>query len=194
MQNVFTQSHAAILTVVNKLLFESWMFSFLFFYWRKKNLLNCVFCYHEGYGDFNEFTKASVPPSCNFKTVRLGASNLVPYFSFVVFFPGGVLRLCVAARLFHADQLQFEERHLVHQVQLLSLQRCPTHQLLGHETHANTRQVRWPQMTRLINNRQKQTHIHQTSRRRVVGMLLHFANVLPTLTEQTGPGAQTPLC
>lgn len=43
-------------------------------------------------------------------------------------------RLCwlgVAVRLLHADQLELEVRHFVYQIQLLSLQRGPTHQLLG---------------------------------------------------------------
>lgn len=42
--------------------------------------------------------------------------------------------------------------------------------------------------------RKTKTHIHERSRRRAVGKLLHFTNVLPALTEQTGPGAQTPQC
>lgn len=66
-------------------------------------------------------------------------------------------------------------------------------------TNTHTRQVSWTQMNRLSCVRKpqqhtKQTHIYQRLRQRVVGMPLHFTNVLPTLTEPTGLGAQTPPC
>lgn len=60
-----------------------------------------------------------------------------PYLGFVLLCSGRILGVGVAVCLLHADQLQLEVRHLVHQIQLLSLQRGPAHQLLG-KTHTAT--------------------------------------------------------
>lgn len=63
-------------------------------------------------------------------------------------------------------------------------------------THTDHRldELKWPDWAVWENKNKyaKQTHVYHGSRQRVVGMLLHFTNVLPTLTEQTGPGSQTP--
>lgn len=59
------------------------------------------------------------------------------YLSFVLPRVRRLLGLRVGVRLLHADQLQLEKGHLIHQIQLLSFQRGPAPQLLG-ESHTHS--------------------------------------------------------
>lgn len=111
------------------------------------------------------------------------------YLGFVLLHVRGILQVCVGVCLLHADQLQFEVRQLIHQIQLLGLKRGPAHQLLRKThiqctSHAGKRH-RSKQMSNTHTNELKHTQLLE-SRRVRVQHVTPLSGVCSSHTERPG--------
>lgn len=195
MQNVFAQSHAAILAaaMLTSCCLAVSTFSFYFCTGARKI---CWSVYFVVLGIMSFQRMQSKQPSLPVGTWRHQASNLSLTSALFCSF---LAVSCICALLFVSSMLtNFSLRHdtssirssfwVSRDVRLISSW-VTTHAQTPSEMNSND-QIELCEKTATMHK----TNAQRSGRQRGAGMLLHFTNVLPTQTEQTGLGAQTPQC